>query len=255
MAHPRFCRAPDCCLLRAPFVFHSLLYAVELLTVKAFVFPLLTHPISINILKISTSEQTNSGGTSKILTPVCFRLSTEWYGVDIRPHCHAERVGATVCLFLTQKVLNQNEVFSYCTFTLACIRAEPYTCSNSYGAHSWRAHTPSVSPDSLSHPTDADGASIYAPLHAGCQTCSFLIARGEVFAALQRRCKTFISRGGVPPHARAQSPVARLWLFCGRGNWRWVLCAGNAVGDRSQEMPASSSATLFPFSCVSFLYY
>lgn len=118
---------------------------------------------------------------------------------------------------------------SLCTsapiFTVASIRAEPYTCSNSYGAHSWRAHTPSISPGSLSHPTDADGASIYAPLRTGCQTCGFLIARREVFAALQRRCKTFVSRGVVPPHARAQSPVPRLWLFCGRGNWRWVLCA------------------------------
>lgn len=117
------------------------------------------------------------------------------------------------------------------------------------------AHTPPISPGSLSHPTDADGASIYAPLRTGCQTCGFLIARRKVFAALQRRCKTFVSRGVVSPHARAQSPVPRLWLFCGRGNWRWVLCAGNAVGDRSQEMPPSSSATLFPYSCVSFLYY
>lgn len=204
---------------------------------------------------------------------MCFCLSTEWYGVDIRPHCHAERVSATFCFFLTQSSSSERGLLTLLSkdgqapftstpiFTLACIWAELYTCSNSYGAHGWWAHTTSVSPGrtlsiSLSRPTDADEASIYAPLHTGCQTCSFLIARREVFAALQHRCKTFVSRGLVPlPRARAQSPVPRLWLFCGRGNWRWVLCAGNAVGDQSQEMPPSSSATLFPYSCVFFLYY
>lgn len=40
---------------------------------------------------------------SKILTLMCFCLSTEWYGVDIRPHCHAERVSATFCFFFNTK--------------------------------------------------------------------------------------------------------------------------------------------------------
>lgn len=199
---------------------------------QSFCVPPFNSPYKHWHFKISTreSEQINSGGMSKILTLVCFRLSTEWYGVDIRPHCHAERVGATFWFFSSTKssssergllTLLSKDRQTLCTstpiFTLACIRAEPHTCSNSYGAHGWWAHTTSASPGrtlpiSLSHPTDADRASIYAPLHTGCQTCSFLIARREVFAALQRRCKTFVSRGVVPPGSISSAEiVAVLW--------------------------------------------
>lgn len=156
----------------------------------------------------------DSSGASRILTPLfLFCLLAERHGFDVRPRCHAERVGGTFLPFsLTPSDINQKGGRAHMErhAVPSAPRSTPHQCcwAGAAAAHAAdeRAHPGRVltlSP-SLSHLTDADEASTL---------CTFASRMSDMwppncergrFAALQSRCKTFVSCG-----------VARSWLFGG----------------------------------------